>query len=1057
MDVDLEYARNPANYWSCTKCLEHIFPFFLIDPAEFQQTAINPHIPIPPSVEDLLFDPFELNDETGVLDDIDPDKNFYNLQANNISSICKFLHIDQLNKDIHNLPNKPNLTVLHLNIRSLSKNFNELQSLIKSLDDPPNFIGVTETWLKPHNASLFPLDGYTHVYLTRPAKAGGGVSLFIKDTINFSTRLDLNSMDSLAEMLWIEIDGKDICLNKNLIMGAIYRPPGSGISDFTALLTDRLKGITLENKSLIYMGDFNIDLLKYDIHPQTSEFLEANLSLSILPMINKPTRVTPSTATLIDNFFTNIHNPRSITSSIIPIDVSDHFPILLTIDNSVKPANPIPPTPLKRDLSKKNIIKFNQIISNYDWTNVTNLTDTQQSYSKFHQIYSDTFNSCFPFKKPKTPYHERLPWLTDGIKKAIKTKHALYNKQLLRPNPTNVKKYKSYRNKLNTIIRNAERQYFESQLITNKSNLRKTWQIINMAINRKKTTKQKIESLNINGHKTQNPTSIAEHFTTYFTNIGNCLDKKIPISTTDPTSFIPNFNPNCIFLRPCIRDEVLSIIGKLKHCALGWDNIPTSLIQDNKACVADCLTHIINLSLTQGVFPTELKVAILVPIFKAGSTCEAGNYRPISLLTIFSKIFERVFYTRLADFFKKQKLLYELQFGFRENRSTQMAILTFMDKIINALEKGSYTIGIFLDFSKAFDTVNHAILLSKLYKYGVRGVANDWIKSYLTNREQFSIINGFSSTRQTIHCGVPQGSILGPLLFLIYINDLPNFSSSITSILFADDSNLFSSGPDLSTLQNQINEELPKLSNWLKSNRLSLNISKTHSMLFSPKKNPTACPNIKIDGVTLDTVAKTKFLGVILDNKLAWKDHALYTAQKMSKSIGILSLARKYLNRKTLLQLYYSFIYPYITYCNLAWGNAPDSTLWPILRTQKLAIRLIAGIPRGNSSLEYCKTNTILRLPELYKFSVAIFMFQFTNRLLPSIFDNFFIQNQHVHNYPTRNASKLRPPLTKTRNACKFIKNTGVGVWNDLNATITSIPKIPTFKKHLKRDLVKLY
>jgi ribonuclease P/MRP protein subunit RPP40 len=225
-----------------------------------------------------------------------------------------------------------------------------------------------------------------------------------------------------------------------------------------------------------------------------------------------------------------------------------------------------------------------------------------------------------------------------------------------------------------------------------------------------------------------------------------------------------------------------------------------------------------------------------------------------------------------------------------------MAILTLMDKIISALEKGSFTIGIFLDFSKAFDTVNHSILLAKLHKYGVRGVANQWIKSYLSNRQQFCTINGYSSAKQYINCGVPQGSILGPLLFLIYINDLPNFSSSITSLLFADDSNLFASGPDLSTLQLQINIELPKLSSWLKANRLSLNISKTHAMIFGPRNDSTLTTSIKIDGITLNTVSKTKFLGVILDNKLSWKDHALYTAKKMAKSIGILSLARKLLN-----------------------------------------------------------------------------------------------------------------------------------------------------------------
>jgi hypothetical protein len=289
-----------------------------------------------------------------------------------------------------------------------------------------------------------------------------------------------------------------------------------------------------------------------------------------------------------------------------------------------------------------------------------------------------------------------------------------------------------------------------------------------------------------------------------------------------------------------------------------------------------------------------------------------------------------------------------------------MAILTLMDKVIGALEKGHYTIGIFLDFSKAFDTVNHDILLSKLYKYGIRGVANNWIKDYLSNHQQFCSISNYSSRKQMISCGVPQGSILGPLLFLIYINYLPNISSKLTSLLFADDSNLFASGPNLRDLQQEFNDKLPKLSEWFRANRLSLNIAKTHVMIFSPENDPNLSATILIDGITLNIVKKTKFLGVILDNRLSWKDHALYVAQKIAKSIGILSIARQILTSKTLLQLYYCFIYSYITYCNLAWGNAPDSTLWPVLRIQKLSIRLIANISRRSSSLSFCKKHLIL-------------------------------------------------------------------------------------------------
>ena len=1058
MEEDIQYARTPSNHWSCTKCLSEIFPFYNLTNDDDILSCIKDIAPQNlEALENMLFDPFELNEDGGILDEIDPDSNFYNIHANSLINTSKYLQPELVCSATNKTKLPMNLSVFSLNIRSMRQNHTALDSLLSSIDFPFSFIGLTETWLKPHNANLFGISGYSHEFITRDDRPGGGLSLFIKDNLDYRVRHDLTYISHDSEMLWVELAGNELDMKSNIAVGLIYRRPGSNAADFNDLLADKLSILSRENKIIVHTGDYNLDLLKHDSHPLTNSFLDTNLSRSLIPIINKPTRVTNSTATIIDNVFTNILDPDETLSFILPIDISDHFPICYFVSKVSNNMHAQPAPSMKRDLSKKNIHIFNNKISSHDWTPILSSTNSQEAYTLFHSTFTSYYNSSFPLKKSQSLYKSRLPWLSEGIKAAIKKKNSLFSKKLCHPNAKNTQIYKTYRNKLNHVIKIAQRTYYQDQLTLHKSNLRKTWQFINMAINRSKSTKQTIKTLNINGTKTSDPAAIVTHFNKYFTNIGSVLDSKIPHTSTDPTSFIKETNLESIYLRLCTDDEVSKVITSLKHCATGWDSIPASLIQENSQTITPTLTHIINLSLTQGVFPSEMKIAILIPIFKSGLKDEAGNYRPISLLTSFSKIFERIMYTRISNFFKTQKLFYELQFGFRENHSTEMSIITLMDRIISALEKGHYTVGIFLDFSKAFDTVNHEILLSKLNKYGIRGVANDWIRSYLSNRQQYALINNYKSDPLPISCGVPQGSILGPLLFLIYINDLPNFSNQLTSILFADDSNLFTDSKNLLELQNKINEEMPKLVDWLSANRLSLNVGKTHLMIFSPNKQPHPNINIYINGIALDIVTKTKFLGLMLDNKLNWKSHALYLSSKISKSIGILSIARKFLNQKTLIQLYYSFIYPYLIYANLAWGKASDVALWPIYKIQKLAIRLIANLPRRSSSKPFCKSHSILRLPDIYTQSTALFMFKFKNSLLPDIFKSFFITNSNIHTYPTRSAHKLRIPLVKSQIANSFITKTGVDIWNTMPISLTTKMKIGSFKIRLKNSLIATY
>ena len=341
------------------------------------------------------------------------------------------------------------------------------------------------------------------------------------------------------------------------------------------------------------------------------------------------------------------------------------------------------------------------------------------------------------------------------------------------------------------------------------------------------------------------------------------------------------------------------------------------------------LVHILNLSLKQGVFPSELKIARVIPIYKlGGDNMQINNYRPVSVLAFISKIVERIMYNRIIEYVNKHNILYKYQSGFREKHGTNTALIVLIDKTSTAINNGDRVLGVFLDFSKAFVTVDHSILLKKLYKYGIRGAAHKWVSRYLYGRQQFVSFNNKRSKTYSISCGVPQGSILGPLLFLLYVNDIAQVSSILFPIMYADDTNLFLQGKCLNTLIEKMNLELQKIVEWLKCNKLSLNIDKTHYSIFrSIRKCPVTTNHLKINNENLKHVKDTKFVGVIIDEHLNWASHIKTIKCKLARGIGMLCKARKVLKSSTLL--------PYICYCIEVWGSACDKYISSLFKIQK--------------------------------------------------------------------------------------------------------------------------
>ena len=500
--------------------------------------------------------------------------------------------------------------------------------------------------------------------------------------------------------------------------------------------------------------------------------------------------------------------------------------------------------------------------------------------------------------KRKSRNKSSLPWITKDIIKMINKKNRLYKNYMNKRTNMNKTKYKTLNNKVNKLLRTAKKNYFSNQLENEKGSIKNTWKVLNNALN-KNQYKPCSTEFNSDGCVINDPTQVSNHFNDFFINIGPNQVSQIPNNNIHFSTYLNKPNESSMFFSPLTEDELIKIIKSLDaKKSAGHDNIPILIIKKLANELSTPLTFIFNLSLSTGIVPDQLKIARVVPIHKKESKDAFNNYRPISVLPGFSKILERLVFNRCISFLNKHKILYDDQFGFRPKYSTNMAIIKLIDKIVQATNNDEITAGLFLDLSKAFDTIKYDILLDKMAHYGIRGLVLEWFRNYLSNRKQFVDYNSHISELKSISSGMPQGSILGPLGFIIYVNDIPNSVPDLSLILYADDTSAFTSHKDIRTLNKIMNDGLNKLNRWFQSNKLSLNTKKSNVMLFGTHSKTTQYRNelkLSLDDVEIKEVNACKFLGVTIDQNLTWENHITELAKKCSSSIGILFKMKNFL------------------------------------------------------------------------------------------------------------------------------------------------------------------
>ena len=786
----------------------------------------------------------------------------------------------------------------------------------------------------------------------------------------------------------------------------------------------------------IIVGDFNEDLLGQN-HSHIDNICQLH---GLTQIITQATRITANTSTLIDLVFVS-SNEFVEEHGILPPCCSDHCAIYVVLKFKKK----------QNKCHTRKIYNYNQAdfdgLQNYiqifNWDNIFANNDVNTIAELMVKTISNCIDEFIPHKLVTIRQND-TSWMNGNIRTLMRKRNRLHIKAKNRNMQRDWELFREARNKVISSIRKAKYDYNTKldNILNNKHGSKTWWQVLKRYIKQKDNSKSAFPPIENNGVLYESDDDIANVMNNYFVNQATVdkPDEDVPMNQNNIINQLKE-----IQLQEKEVEDILLSLNERK--ASGPDLINNKIIKKIGKYLAKPLTKLFNLSLFYSTYPTIWKQSLIVPIHKKGSIHLCSNYRPVALTSCLSKVFETCVMKHISNFFLDNKIITHLQSGFRPGDSTVYQLTDLYNYIPKAMDDGKEVKAVFCDISKAFDRVWHKGLLYKLQGNGINGKLILWFKSYLEKRKQKTVINGFTSDNKSVLAGVPQGSVLGPLLFLVYINDIvDNISCNIK--LFADDTSLYITLDDYALGYRTLNSDLRLISDWADKWQVKFSTGKTESITFSRKVHSHTHPDLYLGDSKIKDVKNHKHLGLTFQNDGQWHCHIEQLVSKVGPMINCFRSLKYRLNRKTLEKLYKSYILPLFDYCDYIWDNCNLGQVDILEQFQLDALRTICGAVRGTNHNKIYNETGFIPLIQRRKFHKTCTFYKMIKGMTPNYLSSLVPPTiMTITNYPLRNADELKNIRTRTELYKKSFLPSAVRDWNALDINIRKLNSFNQFKK----------